>query len=63
MNNMIQKGYDTAADGPFTSQTDPVIGYVIIPKGGNFNAFQKDIQNIFSAEQSTISNTDNVKKP
>jgi len=52
MNNMIQKGYDTSADGPFTSQTLPSIGYVIIPRSGNFNAFQKDIQNIFDAETS-----------
>ncbi len=58
MNNMIQKGYDTASDGPFTSQTDPVIGYVIIPKGGNFNDFQKDIQGIFGDSDSV-----NIKKP
>jgi len=63
MNNMIQKGYDTSADGPFTSQNDSGIGYIIIPKGGNFNVFQKDIQNIFPAENSATSNTDNVKKP
>jgi len=51
MNNMIQKGYDTSADGPFTSQTLPSIGYVIIPRSGNFNAFQKDIQGIFDTEE------------
>lgn len=62
MNNIIQKGYDTAADGPFTSQTDPGIGYVIIPKGGSFNTFQKDIQNIFGTTESS-SATENVKKP
>ncbi len=55
MNNMIQKGYDTSADGPFTSQTLPSIGYVIIPRSGNFNAFQKDIQSIFDAE-TTVTN-------
>ncbi|MEY3471095.1 MAG: hypothetical protein RLZZ223_445 [Candidatus Parcubacteria bacterium] len=54
IDNMIQKGYDTSADGPFTSITDPVIGYVIIPRGGNFSAFQKDIQNIFGPEDSII---------
>ena len=63
MNNIIQKGYDTSADGPFTSQTDPVIGYVIIPKGGNFNAFQKDIQSIFGTTTDSSSVTENVKKP
>jgi LCP family protein required for cell wall assembly len=46
-NTMIQKGYDTSADGPFTSKTEPGLGYVIVPKTGNFTAFQKDIQNIF----------------
>jgi LCP family protein required for cell wall assembly len=50
MNNMIQKGYDTSAEGPFTSQTLPSIGYVIVPRGGNFNVFQKDIQSVFDAE-------------
>jgi LCP family protein required for cell wall assembly len=50
MNNMIQKGYDTSAEGPFTSQTLPSIGYVIIPRGGSFNVFQKDIQSVFDAE-------------
>lgn len=47
MDNMIQKGYDTSDDSPFTSQNDPVIGYVIIPRSGNFTTFQKDIQGIF----------------
>jgi LCP family protein required for cell wall assembly len=56
INNMIQKGYDTSADSPFTSQNDTVIGYVIVPKGGSFNAFQKDIQNIFGTENT-------IKKP
>jgi anionic cell wall polymer biosynthesis LytR-Cps2A-Psr (LCP) family protein len=55
MNNMIQKGYDTSADGPFTSQTLPNIGYVIIPRSGNFTAFQKDIQSIFDTE-TTVTN-------
>jgi len=50
MNNMIQKGYDTSSDGPFTSQTLPGIGYVITPRSGNFTAFQKDIQGVFDAE-------------
>jgi LCP family protein required for cell wall assembly len=50
MNNIIQKGYDTSTDGPFTSKTLPSIGYVIIPRSGNFSAFQKDIQNIFDTE-------------
>lgn len=50
MNNIIQKGYDTSNDGPFTSQTLPSIGYVIIPRSGNFTAFQKDIQGIFDIE-------------
>lgn len=50
MNNMIQKGYDTSNDGPFASQTLPDIGYVIIPRSGNFTAFQKDIQGIFGTE-------------
>jgi LCP family protein required for cell wall assembly len=54
---MIQKGYDTSVDGPFTSKTEPGIGYVIIPKTGNFNAFQKDIKNIFP----TV-NTQDTKK-
>jgi LCP family protein required for cell wall assembly len=58
MNNMIQKGYDTSADSPFTSQNDPVIGYVIIPKSGNFNAFQKDIQGIFG-----VSDKENIIEP
>jgi|694.fasta_scaffold01520_9 LCP family protein required for cell wall assembly len=58
MNNIIQKGYDTSADGPFTSKNDPVIGYVIIPKSGNFNVFQKDIQGIFGA-----SDKENVQNP
>lgn len=53
MNNMIQKGYDTSADGPFTSQTLPSIGYVIIPRSGNFTAFQKDIQGIFDTSDTT----------
>lgn len=52
IDNMIQKGYDTSTDGPFTSINDPVIGYVIIPRSGNFGAFQKDIQNIFGTEPS-----------
>jgi hypothetical protein len=52
---MIQKGYDTSADGPFTSQTLPNIGYVIIPRSGNFTAFQKDIQSIFDTE-TTVTN-------
>lgn len=56
INNMIQKGYDTSADGPFTSQNDTGIGYVIIPKGGNFNVFQKDIQGIFGTNNT-------IKKP
>jgi polyisoprenyl-teichoic acid--peptidoglycan teichoic acid transferase len=50
INNMVQKGYDTSSDGPFTSQTLPSIGYVIIPRSGNFTAFQKDIQGIFDIE-------------
>lgn len=62
MNAIIQKGYDTSSDGPFTSQNDPVIGYVIVPKGGNFNAFQKDIQNIFGPITSS-STQDTIKKP
>jgi LCP family protein required for cell wall assembly len=57
LNAMIQKGYDTSADGPFTSKTEPGIGYVIIPKTGNFNAFQKDIKDIFP----TV-NTQDTKK-
>lgn len=58
INNIIQKGYDTSTNSPFTSQNDPVIGYVIIPKAGNFNVFQKDIQNIFEE-----SNSNNINKP
>lgn len=51
LNTIIQKGYDTSPDGPFTSRTDPGIGYVIIPRSGNFSVFQKDIQSIFSSTE------------
>lgn len=57
LNEIIQKGYDTSADGPFTSKTEPGIGYIITTKTGNFNAFQKDVQNIF-----TPVNTQDTKK-
>jgi len=57
LDTIIQKGYDTAANGPFTSETESGLGYVIVPRSGNFNAFQKDIQNIFP-----VINTQDTKK-
>jgi LCP family protein required for cell wall assembly len=48
LNAIIQKGYDTSEQGPFTSQNDPVIGYVIVPRTGDFVEFQQDIQQIFN---------------
>jgi len=47
LSSIIEKGYDTSADGPFTSKTDKSLGYIIIPRAGNFTVFQKDIQGIF----------------
>ncbi len=55
LNSIIEKGYDTSADGPFTSKTDEGLGYIIIPRAGNFSVFQEDIQNIFA----TVSESEN----
>lgn len=53
LNTIIQRGYDTSPDGPFTSRTDPGIGYVIIPRSGSFTEFQQDIQGIFASPDTT----------
>lgn len=56
LETIIQKGYDTSIDGPFTSETDPILGYIIIPRAGrkDFSDFQEDVQSIFMIEQSNI---------
>lgn len=48
LNEMIEVGYDTSEDGPFTSINDPVAGYLIVPRSGDWDDFQADIQSIFT---------------
>ncbi len=62
LNAIIEKGYDTDPAGPFTSTTDPTLGYIIIPRGGTWAPFQADIQAIFdtAAEESEFNTESNT---
>ncbi len=48
LDEMIEKGYDTSLDGPLTSYTDPVAGYLIVPRANDWSELQEDIQSIFT---------------
>jgi LCP family protein required for cell wall assembly len=47
LNTMIEKGYDTSPNGPFTSSTSAAGAYIIVPRSGNFTLVHADVQNIF----------------
>lgn len=57
LGNMIEKGYDTAPDGPFTSTTSDIGAYIIVPKAGDFSVVQAEVQNIFSPTGQEQENT------
>lgn len=54
LSNMINKVFDTAADGPLTSTTSSGGAYIIVPKKGtgNFIELQTIAKNIFKTENS-----------
>lgn len=53
LDEMIEKGYDTAVDGPLTSYTDPTAGYLIVPRSDDWSELQEDIQGIFRTDESS----------
>ena len=59
LDNMINKVFDTAADGPLTSSTSSKGSYIIIPKKGqgNYAELQEIAQNIFVDAADTANGT------
>jgi LCP family protein required for cell wall assembly len=57
LGNMIEKGYDTAPDGPFTSSTSDIGAYIIVPRAGDFSVVQSEVQNIFAPTGQETENT------
>lgn len=44
---VITKVYDTATSSPLTSRTDERLGYIIVPRIGNFSTLQFEVKTIF----------------
>ena len=54
LDEMIEVGYDTSPNGPLTSTNDPVAGYLIVPRSGDWSELQADIQGIFDNSDEII---------